>query len=166
MEFTLNRFYLWAISWGSLLFAAKRKLGVSETIPLTTVFLIAAIRAVSRVITLPGPRDALTVPTLKLKRCTWGRSLPMWPRKPTQLLGLILAVFAVMLPVAQLISGQADMGRPAGEGAAVLAGSLITPVATVVLTIAEDMQGHTASVVAGEFICLTSELICQESQIQ
>lgn len=71
-DFTYGRFLVNIAhgDGGGLLFAATRKLGVSETIPLTTVFLITAIRAVRHAVTLPGPRDALTVPTLKLKRCT------------------------------------------------------------------------------------------------
>lgn len=116
-------------------------MAVSDIVPLTTVFLIAAVRTVSHVVTPPGLRDALTVSTLKLKRGTRARHLHMRSRNSTKFWRLVPAVSAVRSPVAHLVSGQADVHRPAGEGGAVLTGGFVTPITTVVLTVTEKTLG-------------------------
>lgn len=112
-------------------------MGVSDTVPLTAVLLIAAIRTVAHVVTEKGPRDAPTVSALKLKRRTRARHLATRSRKSAKFRRLVPAVSAVRSPVAHLASGQADVRRAAGEAGAVLAGGFVTPVTTVVLAITE-----------------------------
>lgn len=117
------------------------------TISLTTVVLITAIRAVKWVVTPPGLRDALPISASKLKGCTWrGRT--------TQLLRLVPPISAVNVSIAKLVSGQAGVGRPTGEGGAVLAGCLVTSFTTVVNTFTKEMERCAPSAAAGELIFL------------
>lgn len=111
----------------------------SEIISLTTVVLIAAIRAVLWVVTPPGLTDALPISTPKLRWWTCGRSLCMWLRHTTKLLRFIPPISAVSFPITQLVSGQADVRCPARKDGAVLAWSLVTPVATVIHAITKEM---------------------------
>lgn len=139
------------------------QLAVSDMVPLTAVFLIAAVSTVGHVVTPPGLRNALTVSTLKLKRRTRARRLPMRSRKSTTFRRLVPTVPAVRSPVAHLVSGQAGVHRPAGEGGAVLAGGFVTPVTTVVLTVTEVTLGHAARIAAAEFIVFTSGVTCPKT---
>lgn len=139
------------------------QLAVSDMVPLTAVFLIAAVSTVGHVVTPPGLRNALTVSTLKLKRRTRARRLPMRSRKSAKFRRLVPTVPAVRSPVTHLVSGQAGVHRPAGEGGAVLAGGFVTPVTTVVLTVTEVTLGYAACIAAGEFIIFTSGVTCPKT---
>lgn len=92
-------------------------------------------------VTPPGLADAAPVSTVKLGRRARRRRLRAGLRRTTRRSSLVPSVPAVGPPIAQLVAGQADVGRPAGEGvggAAVRAGGLVTPVAAVVHPIAAE----------------------------
>lgn len=92
-------------------------------------------------VTSPALADAVPVATVKLRRRARGRGLRAGSSRITQLTVLIPPVFAISLPVTQLVSEQADVRRPTGEEArgAVLAGSLVTAVTAVVRAVAKEM---------------------------
>lgn len=105
---------------------------------LTAVLLIAAVGTVAHVVTAEGPRDAATVATLKLRGRARARHLATRSQRSAQLRRLVPAVSAVRSPVAHLAPGQADVGRAAGEGGALLTGGFVTAVTTVVLAVTEE----------------------------
>lgn len=138
--------------------------------PLTTVVLITAVRAVRWIVTSPGVVDALTVSTLKLWGSTRSRCLWVGAFQTTQLPRLVPSITAVCPSIAQLVSGHTRSRQPTGNktSCAVLAGSLITPVATVVYTIAEKMKRYALSAKACKFFFVTPHMTCEEwgSQLQ